>query len=354
MIFHNFLSLRSENQTTSNLMGSNKSNFLLRIIIGFITLSYTATSQNLTTNNPDNEDLSDHLDLEVVASVFGESKDLEDFEKRLNDPDTQISNLDLNNDGEVDYLRVIETPDGNIHTISIQSIIGKDQYQEVAAIIVEKDTKGDTRLQVVGEVNMYGPNYYITPTYPVVPVFFTFFWVSTYRPWYSPWYWGYHPPYFRPWPPYPAYRYRANVSVHINVHNSYHRTNVGINNRKQVQISKNNAYFISNPNKSFDKRNPGLSNRNELSNNRNELSNKKNLTSNKKNYKSTGNPINQSNKYKSESPVSKPSTRQPKNQRAKPSTMPSNYSYTKPSASKPSHSYTRQAPSRSSVRRTRH
>lgn len=33
----------------------------------------------------------------------------------------------------------METADGNVHTISIQSIIGKDQYQEVATIIVEKD-----------------------------------------------------------------------------------------------------------------------------------------------------------------------------------------------------------------------
>ena len=94
----------------------------------------------------------------------------------MNDPDVQISNLDLNNDGEVDYLRVMETAEKNIHSISIQAVIGKDQYQEVAVIDVEKDSKGSTQVQVVGNVNMYGPNYYITPYYPVVPVFFTLFW----------------------------------------------------------------------------------------------------------------------------------------------------------------------------------
>ena len=40
-------------------------------------------------------------------------------------------NLDLNNDGEVDYLKVMETADRNVHTISMQSIIAKDQYQSL-------------------------------------------------------------------------------------------------------------------------------------------------------------------------------------------------------------------------------
>lgn len=66
-------------------------------------------AQDVTTITASSDDISDNLDLEAGASIFGESKDLEDFEKRLNDPKTQISNLDLNNDGEVDYLRIMET-----------------------------------------------------------------------------------------------------------------------------------------------------------------------------------------------------------------------------------------------------
>ena len=77
------------------------------LFIGLI--NYTAISQDVTTIQANSEDISDSLDLEAVASIFGESKDLEDFEKRLNDPKIQILNLDLNNDGEVDYLRVMET-----------------------------------------------------------------------------------------------------------------------------------------------------------------------------------------------------------------------------------------------------
>ena len=354
--------------------------FNLLLVILFL-VSFPLLAQDVTTVTANSEDISDNLDLEAVASVFGESKDLEDFEKRLNDPDTQISNLDLNNDGEVDYLRVMETADGNVHTISSQSVIGKDQYQEVATIIVEKDSKGTTEVQVVGNLDMYGPNYYITPVYPVVPVFFTLFWVAAYRPWYSPWYWGFRPPYFRPWRPYPAYRYRANVHVHINVHNSYHRTNVSINNRVNVNNTRNNSYFKNNPDKSFDKRNPSAGNRDQLTKDRKASTGNRKVASNtaKKDYKTTGRPVNKTTTKPSNKAVARPSTSKPTSRpttkpASRPTTKPSSRPATKP-ASRPSSkpaprpssrsSYSRpsggtsrpssrQAPSRSSVRRTRH
>ena len=354
--------------------------FIFLLIVLFI-VPQTLLGQDVTTVTANSEDISDNLDLEAVASIFGASKDLEDFEKRLNDPNTQISNLDLNNDGEVDYLRVMETADGNVHTISIQSVIGKDQYQEVATIVVEKDSKGATEVQVVGNVDMYGPNYYITPVYPVVPVFFTLFWVAAYRPWYSPWYWGYHPPYFRPWRPYPSYRYRSNVHVHINVHNSYHRTNVSINNRVNVNNTRNNAYFKNNPDKSFNKRNPSVSNRDQLTKDRKASTGNKKVAANtaKKDYKSTGRPVKKTTTKPGNKAVARPSTSKPTTKpTSRPTTKPTSRPATKPKSrpstqhttrptSKPSNrssysrpssganrSSSRQAPSRSSVKRTRH
>ncbi len=38
------------------------------------------------------------LDLFGVLETFSESEDLEDFEKRLNDPDMGLNNMDLNQD----------------------------------------------------------------------------------------------------------------------------------------------------------------------------------------------------------------------------------------------------------------
>ena len=307
-----------------------KKNLRINLLFLFLFFALPLFAQDVTTITANSDDISDNLDLEAVASIFGDSKDLEDFEKRLNDPKTQISNLDLNNDGEVDYLRVMETSEKNLHSISIQAVIGKDQYQEVAVIDVQKDSKGTTQVQVVGNVDMYGPNYYITPYYPVVPVFFTLFWVAAYRPWYSPWYWGYHPPYFRPWPPISPYRYRTNVHVHVNINNTYNRNNVRINNRTNIN-TRDNAYFKNNPDKSFNKRNPGVSNRSELSKDRKSRPANKGINTDK-GYKSSGRPVQKPNNKPSTRPGSKPSNKPSARPGSKPSTRPS---YTRPNT-KPS------------------
>ncbi|WJS94389.1 hypothetical protein NYQ10_20095 [Flavobacterium johnsoniae] len=74
------------------------------------------------------------MDLNAVSIIYDESYDLLDFERRLNDPYDRISNLDLNNDGKVDYLRVIEKIENNIKFIIIQSEVDTNIYEDVATI----------------------------------------------------------------------------------------------------------------------------------------------------------------------------------------------------------------------------
>ncbi|PCE65028.1 hypothetical protein [Sediminicola luteus] len=183
-------------------------------------------AQDVTTVEAIDENIGENLDLEAVASVFTDSEDLEDFEKRLNDPKTQISNLDLNGDGEVDYLRVLESSKDNTHVVTIQAVIGKNQFQDVATIDVEKDDKGETTVQVVGDVHMYGPGYIVHPIYVRPPVIIIWFWGPVYRPWRSPYYWGYYPPYYRPWRPHPRNVYRTQVNVHVHKDITFNRTSV--------------------------------------------------------------------------------------------------------------------------------
>lgn len=236
------------------------------LLFVLLIVSTNLYAEDVTTVEAKDADISDNLDLEAVASVFGESKDLEEFEKKLNDPETQISNLDLNEDGEVDYLRVTETSKGETHLVTIQAVIGKDQYQDVATIDVEKKGKDETQVQVVGDVYMYGPGYIITPVYVHPPVICIWFWGPLYHPWRSPFYWGYYPPYYHPWHPYPRHRYQRNVHVHININNSYNYTSVR-KSKTSIELqkkSRRNDFGAKNPNKSFTKRNDGVKNRQAL------------------------------------------------------------------------------------------
>ena len=132
-------------------------------------------AQENTTVPAKNSDISDNLDLRAAATVFGDASNLEDFERRLNDPKTQISNLDLNNDNYVDYLRVIETVEGNVHLVVVQAVLEKDVFQDVATIEVERDRNNRVQVQVVGDVYMYGANYIYEPVYVRTPVIYTTF-----------------------------------------------------------------------------------------------------------------------------------------------------------------------------------
>ena len=50
---------------------------------------------------------ADDLNLYAVLDVFQKSKTLEEFEKVLNSIDSNINNIDLNNDNSIDYIDVL-------------------------------------------------------------------------------------------------------------------------------------------------------------------------------------------------------------------------------------------------------
>ena len=227
-------------------------------------------AQVKTTVNSNSSEISDNLDLKAVASIFGDSKNLEDFERRLNDPKLKISNLDLNYDNQVDYLRVIESVKGRTHLIIIQAILEKDIFQDVATIEVEKSANNRLQVQVVGDVFMYGNNYIYEPIYVRTPIILSYFWISNYRPYHSSWNWSYYPSFYYNWHPLPTYRYRKNIYGCINYKHRYNYVNV----RKSavaINLHRNlraNNYEVRNPDRSFERRNSSVSNRYELDQNR--------------------------------------------------------------------------------------
>lgn len=241
-----------------------KTKLLLIALVSLVFGSCGAQSQ--TTVYAKNSDISDNLDLRAVASMFGESANLQDFERRLNDPKYQISNLDLNGDDEVDYLRVIESVEDRTHVVIIQAVLDRDVYQDIATIDVERDNYNKVSVQVVGNSYLYGENYIYEPVYSVVPVIYTSFWVTNYRPYYSTWYWNYYPTYYSAWRPYPIYRYRNNINVCINVNNHYNYVNTRRSYRAPAiyETRRSYGYERMRPNYSFAERHANTTNRHEL------------------------------------------------------------------------------------------
>lgn len=175
--------------------------FLVVFLLSLVSVQLTtAWADQTVTVTATNADISENLDLKTVATLFGQAKDLEQFEQMLNNPDSAFSNLDLNGDGDVDYLRVIETADQERHLIVIQAVLAKDIYQDVASIFVEKDPASEAvTVQVIGDEYIYGADYIIEPVYIYRPMIYDWFWGPSWVAWHSPFYWDYWPVWWHPY-----------------------------------------------------------------------------------------------------------------------------------------------------------
>ena len=229
--------------------------------------SVIARADETITVSATNSDIAANLDLKVVAKLFGEAKDLEDFEKRLNNPDSAFVNLDLNGDGDVDYIRVIETTNGNKHLIVLQAVLAKDIYQDVASIYVEKDEANNVSVQVIGDEYIYGENYVIEPVYIYRPVIYDWFWGPYWVCWSSPWYWGYWPGWWYTWHPvhYWAYWDHCHHFHHHHHGCSFHYARTARPEARTLGESvRRSDYAVANPGRSFSERNSGLTNARQL------------------------------------------------------------------------------------------
>ena len=234
------------------------------LLVVMILATISCMAQKRITVEVPTDDISKNLDLKAVATAFGESKDLEEFEQRLNDNESHISNLDLNNDGEVDYLRVIEDNKNATHNILIQAVIGKDNYQDVATILVERNSNNKTTVEIVGDQNLYGENNVIEPVYLYTPSIFSYLWTPGYYSWYSPYYWGYYPSYFHHRRSLELGMYLSHIYNHFGHANRYYANNnvrrnysaLGVRNSVRQYNYGSNTYMnrvqsFRSPNRSF-------------------------------------------------------------------------------------------------------
>ena len=203
----------------------------------------------------------DNLNLYAVMDLFQSAETLEAFERKLNDPEQMVNNLDLNNDNYVDYIMVLDYAEDDLHNIVLRVALNENEYQDVAVIVVERFPNGSVQIQLIGDETLYGPSYIVEPIYAETPnpgyrgnsvyiaetnydgpaVSTTFYEVSQwpivvyvynpyYRPWHSAWRWGYYPSYWNPWHPHYwhyYYGYHSHWHPHYYAHYRhcrYHRS----------------------------------------------------------------------------------------------------------------------------------
>ncbi len=211
----------------------------------------------------------DQFSLEGALELFKKSSSPEDFEKLLNSSDSRVNNLDLNGDGEIDYIKVIDMNDGNVHAFILQALVSKNESQDVAVIELEKLANGKAVLQITGDADVYGIETIIEPTEEVRinagatttrTVVNVWSWPSVqyvyspyyYSAWVSPWGWSARPVWWHSWSPvdyyvydpwWSSYRpyystcYTHRIVYAQNIYQPYRTTSVVVLNRHHSQIT---------------------------------------------------------------------------------------------------------------------
>jgi hypothetical protein len=192
---------------------------------------------NLSAQQTDSTGLpGDHFSLQGALELFKKSSSPEEFEQLINEKENNVNNLDLNEDGEVDYVKVIGKKEKNMHILVLQAAVSATENQDIAVIEIEKTGQEEADLQIVGDEEIYGEaviveaaddnqqfamNYTSTHGPSIdngyeqrlfVNVWFwpgiRFMYAPAYRVWASPWHWGYRPAWYRPWKPYAWHAYQ--------------------------------------------------------------------------------------------------------------------------------------------------
>ena len=217
-----------------------------------VTTVTTFTVTNYTT------DPCFYLDLNAVAAAFAESRSVKEFEQILNSSRYMINNLDLNHDGWIDYLRVIETYKGYYHALLIQACLAPCVFQDVATLVAER--RPDVLyVEVIGDRYLYGANYIVRPVFVKRPPMWDVYGRSNYACWSSPYYYGSYPSYYTQ--PQPIYlnHYQAYVSTYMTNcpychHCDYPQQPFYNGYSEMTQSHRRNDYAVAHPDNSFERR----------------------------------------------------------------------------------------------------
>jgi hypothetical protein len=217
----------------------------------------------------------DNFSLPGALEMFKKAVSPEEFEKLINAPDNHVNNLDLNGDGDVDYVRIVGTMKGDAHAFVLQVPVTERESQDIAVIELEKAGDENAVLQIIGDGDIFGEMTIVEPDgggkdddeeevesddpgkgpnagfalhaflasprivvnvwpWPIV----RYVYAPGYRAWVSPWRWHVYPAWWRPWHPlaWRAFhpfraRYRGGFAVvrtHrvVNAHRIYAPTRV--------------------------------------------------------------------------------------------------------------------------------
>ena len=191
----------------------------------------------------------DNFSLQGALDLFKKAGSPEEFEKLLNTEDSKVNNLDLNDDGNTDYIKVVSKRENDVQIFVLQALVSENESQDIAVIELEKTGSENAVIDIVGDEDIFGEETIVEPEdnqgnaynasssrvgsgpntgfagngivvnvwgWPCV----RFVYAPAYVVWVSPFTWRARPVWYRPWRPMPytvyrplRFRYRPHYAV---------------------------------------------------------------------------------------------------------------------------------------------
>lgn len=154
--------------------------------------------------------VGDGLDLSQLPALVREAKNGEALEKTLNE--SGLNNLDLNKDGNIDYLNVEEFREGSQRGFVLFTNENNER-SDVAQIMISQNAQ-QAEVAVQGNPNYYPPNTVYRNHFPLGEILLAAWLFDLARPrfYHAPYYRGYYPSYYRGSRVVPFSSYRSRLS----------------------------------------------------------------------------------------------------------------------------------------------
>jgi hypothetical protein len=167
--------------------------------------------------NAEQPNIGDNLDLRALGEIVKSSSNPTEIERKLN-ADDGINNLDLDGDGNKDYLKVSEYGQGAEHGYSICAVL-KDGEPEVANVIVNTDSK---QMSLNGNPEYYGNNNTYQSSFSTTD-FLLLAWLMQphYTYYHSPYHYGYYGYGYMPRRVVPYHSYYSRPVIRTSVTHTY-------------------------------------------------------------------------------------------------------------------------------------
>lgn len=208
---------------------------LLSLIIATSLVSCGCNSNNERNNVSIQTQQVPGFNVQNFSEVVKKTSNPDAIEKAINEPNNVVNNLDLNNDGKVDFLKVNE--DANTIQVIDNDV---DPNVTVATLNVTPQGNNQASMNIQGTPQYCGNDYSYHSSFTLTDMLLLHYMITPhvyYHPYYIPYY---HPPYYHP---YTRTTYRTVPVVRSNTTNIRSTPNV----QKNVTPDRRS---ISNPNTS--------------------------------------------------------------------------------------------------------